>query len=116
MKNTKWTPGPWQVPHFSRDDISCNCKYIIAEYGGMGSIATIDVCEEMEMPWGDDIGPDPEQAKANGRLISTTPELYDVLEKIVERYHKGESIDGHIGNAGNIMKKARGEEYDLTWT
>jgi hypothetical protein len=69
------TCEPWSVPHFADDDARCNCKYVLAEYGGMGSIATIGVCKNMDGPWGDDNGPDVEQAKANARLIAASPAL-----------------------------------------
>jgi hypothetical protein len=69
------TREPWSVPHFADDDTRCNCKYVLAEYGGMGSIATIGVCKNMDGPWGDDNGPDVEQAKANARLIAAAPAL-----------------------------------------
>lgn len=80
----KWTPGPWSVPHFATNDCKCNCKYILANYGGMGSIATVDVCESMEMPWGDDVGPDMDQATANAYLISAAPDLYEALHEAQE--------------------------------
>lgn len=74
---TGFTPGPWWC-HFGSDDCKCNCKYVLAEYGGMGSIATIDVCESMDAPWGDDSGPDAVSAKANAALIAAAPDLHRI--------------------------------------
>ncbi len=68
------TPGPWAC-HFGNDNITCDCKYVLADYGGMGSIATIDVCKEMHGEWGDDNGPSVDVAKANARLIAAVPDL-----------------------------------------
>lgn len=69
------TPGPWSLPHFAASDCNCDCRYVLAQYGGMGSIATISVCNRMEMPWGDDTGPDVPQAQANARLIAMAPDI-----------------------------------------
>ena len=74
---TGFTPGPWDC-HFSNDAINCDCKYVMAEYGGMGSIATIDVCEAMDGPWGDDYGPDVASAKANAALLIAAPDLHRI--------------------------------------
>ena len=68
------TPWPWQC-HFGDETTTCNCKYILADYGGMGSIATIDVCEVMDGIWGDDIGPPVVEAKANASRIARLPDL-----------------------------------------
>ena len=68
------TLGDWDC-HLGRDDIKCDCPYILAEYGGMGSIADISVCKSLEMPWGDDNGPDLEQARSNARRIARVPQL-----------------------------------------
>lgn len=100
MTENKWTPGPWSVPHAALDDTTCNCKYVLAEYGGMGSIAEISVCENMEMSWGDDIGPDYEQAKANAHLIAAAPEMADYIKV---------RADSGDPEAQQIMAKARGE-------
>jgi len=77
------TPGPWAC-HFGDDNINCNCRYILGEYGGMGSLATIDVAEETKHAWGDDIGPNEDVAKANARLIAIAPDLAAALLKAEE--------------------------------
>ncbi|MDE2342112.1 MAG: hypothetical protein KGL63_01750 [Betaproteobacteria bacterium] len=98
------TPGPWSVPHFCDDDAGCNCRYVLGEYGGMGSIAKIGVAENMDGPWGDDFGPAPNQAKANGRLIARAPDLARLallvpeLREALYSVHKTRTMqrDGHL--------------------
>lgn len=101
------TLGEWGGAHFSDDSHSCNCRYILGEYGGMGSIATIDVCKEMEQPWGDDEGPDWPQAQANARRIMRVPDMEAALitaERLAEvmeadlKELKSFFSDGDIGD------------------
>lgn len=79
------TPAPW-ISHFADDTTACNCKSILAEYGGMGSILDVNVCKEMQGFWGDDIGPPPEIAKANAKFVVVSrelvPQMINLLEKI----------------------------------
>jgi hypothetical protein len=77
------TPGPW-VCHFGDDSTTCDCRYVLGEYGGMGSLATIDVAKENYRPWGDDNGPCVEVSKANARLIAMAPDLAAALLKAEE--------------------------------
>ena len=86
MTKTLWTPGPWSVPHFADDDTQCNCGYVLAEYGGMGAIATVHVCKEMRGDWGDDEGPDAVSARANAHLIAAAPDLYEALADLAAAY------------------------------
>ena len=72
------TDGPWHC-HFGDEGAKCNCQYVLAEYGGMGSIATLDVCEDMAGYWGDDNGPDEPQSKANARRICRVPDMEAAL-------------------------------------
>lgn len=108
MTERKWTPGPWPVPHFARDDVNCDCTYICAEYGGMGSIATIDVCKSENFDWGDDFGPDVEQAKANAHLIAAAPDMYEALMCLLTCEDEGHVIDAH-NRAHAALRKAEGE-------
>lgn len=109
MTERKWTPGPWPVPHFAQDDVNCDCRYIAAEYGGMGSIATIDVCKSEEFDWGDDCGPNLEQAKANAHLIAAAPDMYEALVDVLSDLEIGAHPQLHIVAIRAALRKADGE-------
>ncbi len=81
----KHTPGPW-ICHLGDESATCDCPYVLAEYGGMGSITDIRFCKKMKGPWGDDHGPSVEVAKANARLISAAPDLLYALRLFVDEY------------------------------
>lgn len=104
------TPGPWSIPHFAVDDCKCNCKYVLAEYGGMGSIATVNHCQSEDYPWGDDEGPDMAQAKANARLIAAAPKLLEALREIATgRDKSGMKSDFPADIARAAISKAEGQ-------
>lgn len=63
------TNRPWSIPHYSRDDISCNCKYVLAD-GYCGAVCTIHHSEERGAEHGDN--PPPSEAKANGTFIASS--------------------------------------------
>ena len=112
MSDTKFTPGPWGLPHMADSSVSCNCRYVLAEYGGMGSIATIDCCRKIEHPWGDDVGPNHDQAVANAHLIVTAPKLYDLVELVYESFGGGNVVtfsDKDVEEFRLTLEQARGE-------
>lgn len=110
MSGARHTPGPWAC-HFGDESTTCDCRYILAEYGGMGSIADISVCEKMEGDWGDDIGPPADVAKANARLIAAAPDLLAALERFVAHYPNGINpmLDDAASAARAAIAKARGQ-------
>ena len=75
MKDIKFTPAPWYLPHFARDDHPCDCTDITGE-NMLGSICTINWSPNYKLENG--CNPDLETAKANARLISAAPELYKI--------------------------------------
>lgn len=129
MMETKWTPGPWSVPHFAQPDVNCSCKYVLTD-GFMGAVASVHCSGE-----GDDWqkhGDNPkfDEAVANAHLIAAAPELYEALvalihddypftgiydeRKFIEYLH----VEKEIGNyyapmllaAIAALAKARGEQ------
>lgn len=83
------TAGPWSVPHLARDDVRCTCGYILAEYGGMGSIAEVSIAKQNDFDWGDDDGPAAPVAKANARRIARVPQMEAALiaaEELAKAY------------------------------
>lgn len=98
------TPGDWAC-HFGDDQTTCNCKYILAEYGGMGSIATIDVCEKMDGEWGDDTGPPEGEAQANARRIARVPQIEQWVIDLTTQLAASE--------AARVAAEARAEDAEL---
>lgn len=77
---SKHTPGPWSLPHFARDDISCNCMYVLAE-PYCGSICTISLDNGKSISEGGNDCPQYEEAAANARLIAAAPDLLEALKR-----------------------------------
>lgn len=96
MNERKWTSGPWALTEFGG---------LIQEGGNMNhhiEVAGLSLAHYSKFGA-------KEHQVANANLIAAAPELYEALERIVTRYHKGESIDGWIGGASHALAKARGE-------
>lgn len=95
----KHTPGPWSVPHMARDEVGCNCAYVLAE-PYMGSICTISISDGKTIrDFGNDCPP-LDEAKANARLIAAAPDLLAALIDLVE----GHSIGGAKRGRAAIAK------------
>ena len=99
------TQGDWSC-HFGDDTTKCNCKYILADYGGMGSIATIDVCQEMQGAWGDDFGPSEVEAKANARRVARVPQYETTIIALTET---------NAAQAAEIERMQKALELTLQW-
>lgn len=104
----KFTQGPWSlekgVSPLSTSILDSNGDYVIAgEYDGY---MTPFSCKE-------DI-----EAKANAYLVSTAPELYNILQEALDEeiaYERGERVYGKwIEKAKAVLAKARGENYAST--
>ena len=67
------TPGPW-VCHYG-SETECQCKHVLGEHGGMGSLATISVDNGLKIFEGGNDAPDEIQAKANARRIARLPDV-----------------------------------------
>ena len=79
---TQHTPGPWFV---ERDG---SWPYIVGEEG---LVRVADVCEDRGV-----IGP--KRAAANARLIAKAPELYRLIEELLERHPGGDERSMcHVG-------------------
>ena len=74
----KHTPGPWSIPHMAKNDISCNCAYVLAE-PYMGRICTISVSDGKSIAEFGNDSPPLEEAQANAHLIASAPDLLDAL-------------------------------------
>ena len=63
------TEGDWSVPHYSRDDVDCDCTSVLSE-SYCGAIATIHFNDGKPISEGGGDDPIPSEAKANGLLIA----------------------------------------------
>lgn len=63
------TRGPWHPGHFGRPDHPCDCRSIVAE-GYAGSIAEINVKNDLPISEGGNDAPPPLEAAANMRHIA----------------------------------------------
>ena len=94
--HAKATEGPWWEPHLSRDDISCDCAYILAE-GYMGSICDICFNNGLKVGEGGNDSPPLDEAKANGKLIAFLRNHAQDFIKLVqaaEAANKSHPFDG----------------------
>lgn len=115
MKDTKFTPGPWCVPHFADDTHPCMCISVVGMHGGMGGICDIEIDNGLLISEGGNDAPDIEQAKANAHLIAAAPDLYEALEWAVLNADESEAgrDDEWYANferCAAALAKARGEE------
>ena len=69
------TPGPWWAGHFADDTHRCECKYLFAEYGGMGSLADFNVGDNQFS----NEGPPKVESAANARRCARVPDLEAAL-------------------------------------
>lgn len=74
MSKLNVTKGEWYIPHFVKDDVTCNCPWILNE-GYVGSIATINWSKNKSIEEGD--SPPLEEAKANATLICDAANTYN---------------------------------------
>jgi hypothetical protein len=82
---TKFTPKPWSIPHFARDEVKCDCASILAE-GYMGAIAEVHFDNGLRIGNGGNDCPPIEEAKANARLMAAAPELLEALQDAREQF------------------------------
>jgi hypothetical protein len=76
MSESKFTPGPWSVPHFASDG-PCDCAYIFSDsQRGFGSVATVS--------WHSEEQESRETCIANACLIAAAPELLEALSELVK--------------------------------
>jgi hypothetical protein len=91
MGEPKFTPGPWDPPHLCDDSTPCNCLSIF-DGGYAGGIASIHVHNGIDsISAGGNDAPPVGEAKANGWLIASSPELYEALKGFLT-YHGGHCI------------------------
>lgn len=80
-EGSKFTPGPWRIPHFMRLDTKCDCGHIFSDHQDhMGAICTVRF---------DDRGQEAAtraEAGANARLISAAPDMYEALKQLLMRW------------------------------
>jgi len=113
MSKTKFTPGPWAVPHFADDrGTECKCTCIISHFPGFcGGIADIEIDNGKLVGEGGNDGPPLEEAKANAFLIAAAPEMYAMIEKVCKS--NTDPLDAERLALNEeclaILKKARGE-------
>lgn len=84
MGEPKFTPGPWHPPHFSCDDVACNCASVVCERYA-GAIATIHIGNGRPVGDGGNDCPPLEEATANARTPMLTPTTDVVTEATLFR-------------------------------
>jgi len=82
---TKFSDGQWYPPHMMDDRVNCDCKTIISDGGLFGGIASVHVHNGIEsiLAGGNDC-PRLEEAQANARLITKSPEMYYMLQRVLD--------------------------------
>ena len=106
MSEPKFTKGPWYS--YSHDFKDCLDEYY-TEWGVSSSYTKRGICTMLGADSEDEIN-------ANAALIAAAPEMYVMLEQLVEAVKTLNAIslikikDKLIEDAVNIIKKARGEE------
>ena len=100
MNEPKFTKGPWYA--YSHDHKDCLDEYY-TEWGVSSSETKRGICSMLGADSEDEIN-------ANAALIAMAPELYDMLQKILDEHviptYKAQMAQDVI----RILKKARGEE------
>jgi len=78
------TDGEWHPGHLTRDDLKCDCAYILSE-GRLGGVLEVYIDNEKPISEGGNDAPPREEAKANLALVALMknclPDLLDEIEK-----------------------------------
>lgn len=117
MDKATYTKGPWDGPHFARDDISCNCTSVVSE-GYAGAIATIHFDNGKTIDDGGNGCPPLEEAKANARLIAAAPQMFEALQNILlcpailDELNGDSETNNAVAKARAALSKALGEGQD----
>ena len=106
---SKHTPGPWSIPHFARDEVDCDCVYVLAD-GYCGSICDVSIDNGKKMTEGGNDSPPLEIAKANARLIAAAPDLLEALQVLIDfaedHVHSALREDAAFSKARTAIAKA----------
>jgi len=89
----KGTKAPWSVPHLCLENVECNCKYVLSEEY-MGSVCIIQYKAE-GADWKEGDHAPLEEAKANGFLIASAPDLLKSSIEYLEAIESGLEISNH---------------------
>lgn len=82
------TQGDWSVPHLSNHNISCDCASVLGDHF-FGSIASISYFDPSKEKVNEGDHPPREEAEINGRLISVSPLMHQLLVDICNwRHHE----------------------------
>lgn len=79
----KFTDGPWYPGHLGDETIKCECRSIVSETC-MGGVAEVFVDNGLPISDGGNDAPPREEAIANMHLISTAPQMFDMISSILE--------------------------------
>ena len=88
MSGAKFTDGPWNWEH---DQDTASMIQVFSESSG-----DRDVCRLQHEP--------------DAYLIAAAPEMYEMLERLVDPSNCKKDIIHIIGNAESLLAKARGEK------
>lgn len=79
--DAKRTQGIWLEPHIVDDEVTCNCKWILAE-GYCGSVCEISVDNGKLVGEGGNDSPPLEEAKANAQFIALAPTMVEIIKEL----------------------------------
>lgn len=77
MNEPKFTKGEWMLPHFvtAKEQTDCMCQFVLNDHY-CGCIAIVE--------YGDVGNPPIEEAKANSHLICSAPDMFRVLNELIQ--------------------------------
>jgi hypothetical protein len=79
----KVTEGEWRAPHFSCDDVGCDCPSILCD-GIAGSIAAVSFDNGKRITEGGNDSPPTDEARANGRMLAASKKLAEALNAVLQ--------------------------------
>lgn len=102
MSKAKFSNGPWKI------DESYQSMFLITDSLG-AAVTEVDSAGFYSGVYNEWTVSPTDTQKANAHLIAAAPEMYELLEKLVNPDNCKKDIIHIIGNAESLLAKARGE-------